>query len=88
MTEEDDFQGIEIEEEEVTEKFTAKPGIEFNFDNEDDLKAFMKALAPMNVINKDVLCFVKNVSFSFFKGFHDLTAAVMSSEDNNDDLSD
>ena len=87
---EDKFEGIIIEEDETITEYPAKPGIEFNFESEAELKDFMGKIKNAAIVPEKTLCFVKNVSLSFFNGFQDATAAVSETlpEYEQDDLSD
>lgn len=67
-------------------KYTPKPGIKFDFETEEELKAFMKKLTETGLMKEGDKAYVKNVSEDFFEGFNDLTAAVTEPEHNNDDL--
>jgi hypothetical protein len=71
-------------------KYKPKPGIQFDFETENELKAFMKKLTEKGILTEGDKAFVKNVSDDFFEGFNNLTAAVSETlpEYDNDDLSD
>jgi hypothetical protein len=88
--EEDEKEGEELllccGEDGKLQKYAPKPGIEFNFETEEELKAFMVNLTETGLLKTGDKAYVKNVSKDFFEGFKDLAAAIEDSED--DDLSD
>lgn len=87
MSEKKDFKGISIEEESDEDeepplrcfsedgelhKYVPKPGIQFDFETEGELKAFMKKLTETGIMKEGGKAFVKNVSEDFFEGFNDI----------------